>query len=109
MLAWVVFGAEWALSALAVSLTAIDLKQYRTFSMFCYIFMGWAVIFFVKQAISVLSPGGFWLLLAGGLSYTIGAILYGIGSKRRYFHAMFHVFVLAGSVLQFLSIFLYVL
>ena len=109
VLAWVVFGAEWALTALAVTLTAIDLKQYRTFSMFCYIFMGWAVMFFVNQAVFVLSPGGFWLLLAGGLSYTIGAILYGIGSKRRYFHAMFHVFVLAGSVLQFLSIFLFVL
>ena len=109
VLAWVVFGAEWALTALAVTLTAIDLKQYRTFSMFCYLFMGWAVMFFVNQAVFVLSPGGFWLLLAGGLSYTIGAILYGIGSKRRYFHAMFHVFVLAGSVLQFLSIFLFVL
>ena len=109
VLAWVVFGAEWALTALAVTLTAIDLKQYRTFSMFCYLFMGWAVIFFVRQAVSVLTPGGFWLLLAGGLAYTIGAILYGVGSKRRYFHAMFHVFVLAGSVLQFLSIFLFVL
>lgn len=109
VLAWSVFGAEWALTALAVTLTAIDLKQYRAFSMFCYIFMGWAVIFFVKYAIATLSPAGFWLLLSGGLAYTIGAILYGIGSKRRYFHAMFHVFVLAGSVLQFLSIFLYVL
>ena len=109
VLAWVVFGAEWALTALAVTLTAIDLKQYRVFSMFCYIFMGWAVIFFVKYALAALSPGGFWLLLAGGLAYTIGAILYGFGGKRRYFHAMFHIFVLAGSVLQFLSIFLYVL
>ncbi len=109
VLAWVAFGAEWALTALAVTLTAIDLKQYRTFSMFCYIFMGWAVIFFVNAATAALSPAGFWLLLAGGLAYTIGAILYGIGGKRRYFHAMFHVFVLAGSVLQFLSILLYVL
>jgi len=67
------------------------------------------VIFFVNAATAALSPAGFWLLLAGGLAYTIGAILYGIGGKRRYFHAMFHVFVLAGSVLQFLSIYLYVL
>lgn len=109
VLAWWVFGAEWALTALAVTLTAIDLKQYRIFSMFCYLFMGWAVIFFVKHAILALSPAGLWLLLSGGLAYTIGAILYGIGSKKRYFHAMFHIFVLAGSVLQFLSIFLYVL
>ena len=108
-LAWPVFAAEWALTALAVTLTAIDLKQYRIFSMFCYLFMGWAVIFFVKYAIAAISIAGFWLLLSGGLAYTIGAILYGIGGKRRWFHGLFHVFVLAGSVLQFLSIYLYVI
>mgnify|MGYP002349647776 FL=1 len=108
-LAWSVFGAEWALTALAVTLTAIDLKQYRVFSMFCYLFMGWAVVFFAPVAIHTLSAAGFWLLLSGGLAYTLGAILYGIGSKKRWFHGMFHVFVLAGSILQFLAIFLYVL
>jgi hemolysin III len=108
-LAWIVFGAEWALTALAVTLTAIDLKQYRVFSMFCYLFMGWAVVFFAPVAIRALSAAGFWLLLSGGLAYTLGAVLYGIGSKKRWFHGMFHVFVLAGSILQFLAIFLYVL
>ena len=108
-LAWSVFAAEWALTALAVTLTAIDLREYRTFSMFCYLFMGWAVIFFVKYAVAAMSPAGFWLLLSGGLAYTVGAVLYGIGGKRRWFHAMFHVFVLVGSVLQFLSIYLFVI
>ncbi len=107
--AWIVFGAEWALTALAVTLTAIDLKQYRVFSMFCYIFMGWAVVFVAPYAVRALTGAGFWLLLSGGFAYTVGAILYGVGSKRRWFHALFHLFVLAGSVLQFLSIFLYVL
>jgi len=108
-LAWAVFGVEWALTALAVTLTAIDLRQYRIFSMFCYIFMGWAIVFVAPYAVRTLSAAGFWLLLSGGLAYTLGAILYGIGSKRRWFHSMFHLFVLAGSVLQFLAIFLYVL
>lgn len=108
-LAWIVFGAEWALSALAVTLTAIDLRQYRIFSMFCYIFMGWAIIFVAPYAVRALSAAGFWLLLSGGMAYTLGAILYGIGSKRRWFHSMFHLFVLAGSILQFFAIFLYVL
>jgi len=108
-LAWIVFGAEWALSALAVTLTAIDLRQYRIFSMFCYIFMGWAIIFVAPYAVHALSAAGFWLLLSGGLAYTLGAILYGIGSKRRWFHSMFHLFVLAGSILQLFAIFLYVL
>lgn len=108
-LAWSVFCAEWALTALAVTLTAIDLRQYRVFSMFCYLFMGWAVICFTPFAVRALSPGGFWLLLSGGLAYTFGAILYGIGGKRRWFHGLFHLFVLAGSVLQFLSIYLFVI
>ena len=108
-LAWSIFGAEWALTALAVTLTAIDPKQYRVFSMVCYILMGWGIMFFFPFAMRALGGAGFWLLLSGGLSYTIGAILYGIGSKKRYFHAMFHVFVLLGSILHFLSIFLFVL
>ncbi|NLI52815.1 MAG: hemolysin III family protein [Clostridiales bacterium] len=107
--AWAVFGAEWALTALAVTLTAIDLRQYRVFSMFCYLFMGWAIVFVAPYAVRALSGAGFWLLLSGGFAYTLGAILYGLGSKRRWFHALFHLFVLAGSVLQFLAIFLYVI
>ena len=107
--AWIIFGAEWALTALAVTLTAIDLKQYRVFSMICYILMGWGIMVVFPLAIHALTMGGFWLLLSGGLSYTLGAVLYGIGSKKRYFHAMFHVFVLLGSILHFLAIFLYVL
>ena len=109
VLAWVAFGAEWALTALAVTLTAIDLKQYRVFSMVCYIVMGWGIMLFFPCAIRALSGGGFWLLLAGGVGYTLGAVLYGIGSRRRYFHALFHLFVLLGSILHFLSVFLYVL
>ena len=108
-LAWILFGAEWALTALAVTLTAIDLRQYRIFSMFCYLFMGWAIVFVAPYAIQAFSASGFWLLLSGGFAYTLGAILYGIGSKRRWFHGLFHVFVLAGSILQFLAIYFYVI
>ena len=57
----------------------------------------------------VLTLPGFWLLLSGGISYTLGAILYGIGSKKKWFHSVFHIFVVLGSILQFLSIFLYAL
>ena len=109
VLTWCIFGAEWALTALAVTLTAIDLKQYRVFSMVCYILMGWGIMLFFPYAMRALTNGGFWLLLAGGISYTLGAVLYGIGSKKRWFHGMFHVFVLIGSILHFLAIFLYVL
>lgn len=107
VLAWSIFGFEWTLTAVAVTLNAIDLREFRVFSMVCYILMGWGIVLAFPYAIHALTPAGFWLLLSGGLSYTIGAVLYGIGSKKRWFHCMFHVFVLVGSVLQFISIYLY--
>ena len=106
---WSLLALEWGLAILAATLTAIDLRHYRVFSMICYIFMGWAIVFFIQQTLVVLSAPGFALLLAGGITYTVGAILYGIGSKIRWFHSVFHIFVVAGSFLQFLSIILYVL
>jgi len=109
VLGWGLLAAEWALAFLAATLTAIDLKKYNIFSMICYIAMGWGIIFFLPQAIAVLTTPGFLLLLSGGIAYTLGAILYGIGSKTRWFHSVFHIFVVLGSVLQFLAIFLYAL
>lgn len=100
---------EWGLGALAITLTAIDLKKYNVFSMICYIGMGWAILPFLKLTRELLTPPGFILLLSGGIAYTIGAILYGIGSKVRWMHSVFHIFVVLGSILQFLSIYLYVL
>lgn len=109
IIGWGLLAAEWILTALAVTLTAIDLKKYTVFSMVCYIAMGWAIIFFLPQAVELLTMQGFLLLLLGGIAYTIGAILYGIGSKMHWWHSIFHIFVVIGSFLQFLSIYLYVL
>ena len=77
--------------------------------MVCYITMGWAIIFFVPQTIQIMTAQGFYLLLSGGIAYTVGAVLFGIGVKVRWMHSVFHIFVVIGSVLQFLSIALYVL
>lgn len=106
-LGWATFAAEWVLAALAITLTAIDLKKFGVFSMICYIFMGWGVTLFYKQAISALTLNGFLILLAGGLFYTAGAVIYGIGKKKRYMHNVFHVFVLLGGVIHFFAVFFY--
>lgn len=99
---------QWGLTALSVTLTAIDLKKYKVFSMVCYIAMGWSLIFFLPQALEVLPGAGFYLILAGGIAYTIGAVLFGLGKKIRWMHAIFHLFVILGSLLQYLAIVLYV-
>lgn len=107
--AWAIFGVVWTLAALAITLTAIDLKKYAKFSMVCYIGIGWCVVVAIKPLLQVLPRGGFILLLLGGVTYTIGAVLYGLGKKHRYMHALFHIFVLAASILQALCILIYVL
>ena len=100
---------QWGLTALAITLNAIDLKKYKVFSMISYIAMGWCIILVLPQFLQVVDPAGFFLLLAGGISYSVGAILFGIGTKVRWMHSVFHIFVVIGSVLQFLSIYLYIL
>ena len=108
-LGWGMFIFEWVLAAIAATLTAIDMKKYEVFSMICYIGMGWAILPFVKQARHALGAQGFSLLLWGGIAYTIGAVLYGIGSKKKWMHSVFHIFVVLGALLQFFSIFFYAL
>ena len=109
--AWVLFGIIWGLVALATTLTAIDLKKYSRFSMACYIGIGWSIILAVDIFLFAVPVPGILLLLFGGIAYTIGAVIYGIGKKtgKRYVHSIFHLFVILGSILQFFSIFLYVI
>ncbi len=107
--AWVFFGSILAIMALAVTFTAIDLKKYRVLSMACYIGLGWCIVFAAPVALRAIPiPGLIWLL-AGGIAYTVGAILYGLGVHKRYMHAVFHLFVILGSVLQFVCIYFYVI
>ena len=107
--AWVLFGIVWGLAAMAATLTAIDLKKYSKLSMICYIGMGWSILLAAKTALEAIPLAGLLWCLAGGISYTIGAILYGIGKKHRYMHSVFHLFVVAGSILHALCILLYTL
>lgn len=109
VLGWGLFGAVWGTAVLGAVFTAIDLKKYAVLSMICYIGIGWCVVFAIKPLLAVLPMGAFMWLLWGGIAYTIGAVLYGIGSKHRYMHSVFHLFVLAGSVMHYICIISYVL
>lgn len=107
--AWILFGVVWGLTALATTLTAIDLKKYSAFSMVCYIGMGWCIVFAGKIALAAIPFSGLMYLLAGGISYTIGAVLYGVGRKHKFMHSIFHLFVVLGSLLQFICILFFVI
>lgn len=106
---WVIFGVIWFLAILGIVLNSIDLKQFKVFSMICYLLMGWCIIMKINVLPKLLGTTGFALLLAGGIAYTVGAILYGLGKKHKYVHSIFHLFILLGSFLQFMCILLYVM
>lgn len=106
---WVIFGVVWGLSIIGIVLNAIDIKRFKVISMFLYIAIGWVILFAFDTLVEAIAAPGLWLLLIGGIVYTVGAIIYGVGKKVKYMHSVFHVFVLAATILHFLSICLYVI
>jgi hemolysin III len=105
---WVVFGILWGVTALGIVLNAVSLEKFKKFSLFCYLAMGWAVVFTMKTFIEVLDPIGLAFLFIGGFFYTVGIIFYAL-KRVKYMHSIWHLFVLAGSIFHYFSILLYVI
>lgn len=105
----VIFAIEWGLALIGIILNAIDLKRYAAFSMTCYLGMGWCVIVSLFPTIKAMTLNGFLWIIGGGVAFTIGAVLYLIGKKKRYRHFMFHIFVLIGILIQFVGVYAYLM
>ena len=105
---WVIFASVWSLAIAGIVLKIFFTGRYNILSTVMYVLMGWIIIFAVKPLVHSLSPDGLVWLAAGGISYTMGAVLYSI--KRIPFnHAIFHLFVLGGSLCHFMAVYFYVL
>ena len=109
LIGWGLLALQWGVAAFAIVLNAIDLHRYRYFSYIAYLIMGWSIAFVAPYALQLISLKALWFLLLGGISYTVGAVTFVIGIKRRWFHGVFHIFVIIGSLLQFIGIYLYIL
>lgn len=108
ILGWLLFAVVWTSAIVGIVFNAIDLKKYSIFSVVCYLAMGWCIMVVADKMKEIFSNEAFMLILSGGIAYTIGAVLYGIGSKKPVFHSVFHVFTVVGSLLHFLAVYLYV-
>jgi hemolysin III len=101
---WIIFSVVWILAIIGVVLNSIDLKKFRVVSMICYMVMGWCIIFKISILPGLLGMPGFILLLVGGIIYTIGAILFGLGQKVKWMHSIFHICCVLATTLHFICI-----
>ncbi len=100
---WFLFGLIWALAITGILFKVFFTGRFTFLSTLLYILMGWIVVLFIRTIIHTMPSSGLWLLVAGGLSYTIGAVFY-LFKWFKFHHAVWHLFVLAGSILHFLAI-----
>jgi len=105
---WTIFGITWGMALSGIVLKLFFTGRYELVSTFMYVFMGWIIVFAISPLIDNLSSDGLSWLVAGGIAYTVGAILYGI-KKIKFNHAIFHVFVLIGAFCHFVAVYFYVL
>ncbi|WP_298417265.1 hemolysin III family protein [uncultured Kordia sp.] len=105
---WIIFGTVWAFAVVGITLKLFFTGQFDKLSTLMYVFMGWIIVFAINPLMENLSSDGLFWLFAGGVAYTVGAILYSI-RKLPFNHAIFHIFVLAGSICHFISVYFYVL
>jgi len=104
---WLIFSVIWIFAIAGVILKLFFIGKFRVLSTVMYVFMGWIMVFAIKPLVNNLPTEGLIWLLMGGISYTIGAVLYSI-EKIKFNHAIFHILVLIGSACHFISIYLYV-
>ncbi len=105
---WTLFGLIWGLAAFGVLMTVLRVGRSRILASLIYIGMGWLVVVAIKPLLEAVPPGGIAWLVAGGLFYTLGVVFY-IWKRLPFYHAIWHLFVLGGSVCHFIAIFKYVL
>ena len=105
---WMLFAASWGVAIIGIILKLFFTGRFTLVSTLAYVLMGWMVVFVLDPLVENLSSQGLYYLIAGGVSYTVGALIYAI-HKIKFNHAIFHVFVLLGSFFHFISVYFYVL
>jgi len=105
---WTLFGIEWGIALIGISLKFLYPGRFEAFSLVAYVLMGWIIVVVFDTFKANIDPLGFWLIIGGGIAYTSGIVFY-VKDKINYFHAIWHLFVLTGSILQFFAILLYVI
>jgi hemolysin III len=105
---WIFFSIQWSMAVIGITLKIFYTGKYRILSTLIYAVMGWIIVFKIGVLKAALPVPGYWLLVSGGLSYTVGIIFYIIDSRMKYAHFIWHLFVMAGSILHYIMMVMYV-
>lgn len=106
---WIYFGIVGFITLLGIIFSAVDVDKNEKIEVVSHLMNGWSAILFIKPLIAGVGVVGLIFIILGGVMYSIGALLYGLGSKKKYMHSVFHFFCIAGSIFHYLAIYLYVL
>ena len=106
---WVFFGIQWGMALFGILLKIFYTGKYNLISTLIYAFMGWIIAFKIELVKAVLDPTAYWLLLSGGIAYSAGILFYLLDYRMKLAHFIWHLFVMAGSVLHFIMIAIYII
>ena len=106
---WLLFGAVFVFSVLGIVFTAVDVDRFQLISVICHLLSGWSILLGIPGLLSGMGSRGLLYLVLGGIMYSIGAVLYGLGKKKKYRHSIFHVFCLLGTFFHFWCVYAYLL
>ncbi len=106
---WIYFSIVGFVTLLGIIFSAVDVDKNEKIEVVCHLMNGWSAVLFIKPLIAGVGVVGLIFIILGGVMYSIGALLYGLGSKKKYMHSVFHFFCIAGSIFHYLAIYLYVL
>lgn len=106
-LGWIVFSIVWIITIIAIILNGINVDKYQLASVICHLLLGWGSLMIINPLIKASSLHAVLILITGGILYTVGSIIYGLGRKIPYMHSVFHFFVIGGSIFHFFFIYLY--
>ena len=106
---WLLLGIVFVFTVLGIIFTAVDVDRYQVISVICHLLSGWSILFGIPALLQSIGPHGLVYFILGGVMYSIGAILYGLGKTKKYRHCVFHVFCLLGTFFHFWGIYAFLL
>ena len=104
-LGWTIFGLVWGITILAIVFTSINVDKYQVIGVICNLVLGWGSLLILPVLLSLTGFSGVLMLVLGGLTYSLGALWYGVGAKVKWMHSVFHFYVLLASVFHFVFIY----